>query len=207
MTLSEVIVVAAILGILMLLAVLSLKPSFQLAKAFDSRRKADVKGISVALEDYINDHPCYPEAIYDGDQCQPSDEFQPYMNNIPCDPQTKEQYYYFRPDDCSQYVIYATLQLETGISYGRGNWALSSSNLRVIPTVLVTPTEGVGPTPTQAPPQPTPTITPTAGPAKYYGCKSGICVELSGPECSPNYDLPNCRNQCGSPENPLNECH
>lgn len=135
MTLSEVIVVVAIFAILVTLATLSLNPRFQLARARDSRRKADLKRIAIALEDYAGDKPCYPTAIYGGGTgCVASGEIDPYLHNIPCDPETKELYPYVRPS-CKEFVIYSTLELEKEKEYEFGNYVVSSPNLRVMPTI------------------------------------------------------------------------
>lgn len=135
MTLSEVIVVAAIFAILVTLATLSLSPRLQLARARDSRRKADLKRIVLALEDYAGDKTCYPATIYeDGSGCVASGQIGPYLHNIPCDPQTKNPYPYVC-SSCKEFVIYATLELEKEKDYGSGNYVLSSPNLRVMPTV------------------------------------------------------------------------
>lgn len=138
MTLSEIIVVAAIFAILVTLAALSLAPRLQLAKARDSRRKADLKRIALALEDYAGDKPCYPAAIYDEDApgCVASGQIDPYLRQIPCDPQTKEHYSY-DSSSCKEFVIYATLELEKEKDYGSGkNYVLSSPNTRVMPTIV-----------------------------------------------------------------------
>lgn len=139
MTLSEVIVVAAIFAILVTLAALSLSPRLQIARARDSRRKADLKRIAIALEDYAGDKPCYPTAIYDEDVpgCVASGQIDPYLRQIPCDPQTKEPYRY-DSSNCKEFVIYSTLELEEEKDYGLGNYALSSPNMRVMPTISPT---------------------------------------------------------------------
>lgn len=221
MTLSEIIVVVATLGLLILLAVQTIKPNYQIAKANDSRRMADLKKITVGLEDYAGDHPCYPEEIYSGDSCSPASGFRQYLNPIPCDPKTKAQYTYVRPE-CDEFVVYATLELEKEITYGPGNYALSSSNVRLEPTILPTSAPdqpGDSPTATPTPTDvPAPTATPTpGGTINYYGCRSGVCTYLSTgspPDCKPNSawneycDLLTecCEAPCGDPENPENEC-
>jgi len=199
MTLSEIVVVVAILGLLILLTVFSFKPTLQLARARDSRRKADLKKISVAVEDYSGDHPCSPVKVYENSEtCRPATEFAAYLNPVPCDPQTKKPYSYKRLDpNCKQYAVYATLELEKIITYGAeiGNYVVS--NVRLEPTSL-TPGAGGGET----------TPGPTAPAGIYYGCFSGVCLKLSGSEqCDPNYiGSDNCFGKCGTPENPLNEC-
>lgn len=199
MTLSEIIVVVAIVGLLAMLAAMSLKPSVQMAKARDSKRKTDLKTISISLEDYLGDHPCYPQESEMS--CSPGDGLRPYLAKIPCDPLTKESYAYSRPDDCSQFVIYAKLETEKEMKYGAYNYALSSSNLRVLPTVE--------PTPTAAPPAPTNTPAPTPTPAPYlgpYGCFSGECKKLFDLDCNPKYDRDDCRGNCYYGGEVRNEC-
>lgn len=188
----------AIVGLLALLAAMSLKPSVQMAKARDSKRKADLKTISISLEDYLNDHPCYPEESVM--ECTPGDGLRPYLAKIPCDPQTKESYAYSRPDDCLQFVIYAKLETEKEMKYGAYNYALSSSNLRVLPTVEPTPAAAPEPTDT---PVPTPTPPPYLD---YYGCFSGICEPLGERNCNPKYDRSDCRGQCYFDGEVRNEC-
>lgn len=66
-------------------------------------------------------------------------------------------------------------------------------------TPTLTPTPPAGPTST-----PTPTIfpTPTSSPVgNYYGCFSGVCAPLSGPDCEPNYLDSDCFGQCVFPQN------
>lgn len=209
MTLSEVLVVATILGILALMTVFSLKPQLQTSKARDSRRQADLKKISIALEDYLNDNVCYPESLYlDAETCAPAAVFEPYFRQIPCDPRTQKPYSYNRPDNCNEYVLYATLEMETDQVYSLGNYVLTSSNLVAIPTTE--PTSGALPpssVPTSAPAGPAPTIDPTW---PFCGCRQGVCIQLSNPPgCQSVYPCStNCYNQCLDEEgNPQHECN
>ena len=196
----ELVVVIAIIAVLIILAALTLNPRTQLAKARDAKRRSDLKKISTILEDYNNDKGCYPLVL--------EDELPPYSSSIPRDPKTELPYYYYIPEgsDCgagsgsSKYGLFANMELDTGIDYGRGNYVVTSPNYRV---------EGI------LPPAPTAIPTPT-GSVKYYGCIEGICTLLSGDCekticCSPNYpNKPNCDpagvNLCGTPSNPLSEC-
>lgn len=231
MTLVEIIVVLAIFMILVILSYLAFKPRFQLSKARDARRKADLKTISNALEDYLGDNLCYPDGS-EINNCNPGDGLKPYLNKIPCDPLTSTSYFYDRLE-CKKYVLYSTLEIEEDVvDYGAGNYAVSSPNLRIIPTVMVTPTSLPGPTevlPTNTPmPTTGPTSQPSVGPTSqpsvtstpvgptptidyqhaFFGCRSGVCVPLDSPPCMPNYQgYPDCLGLCGSPEDPKNECH
>lgn len=198
-TLIEMIVILAILVILIFLVVTSLKPQVQLAKSRDSRRKADLKRISTALEDYAGDHPCYPEQIYDlSKKCSPSEEIKDYLSKIPCDPLTGEKYNYVRPDGCAQFALYASLELEEP-KYGTANYVVTSSNVVDIPS-LPTPTEvntGIS-----GGEETTPFVTPSVA-SNYYGCFSGECLPIAGPWVCPkiNYLLPDCGGKCSYPEN------
>lgn len=182
MTLSEIIVVVAILGLLILLAVLSLNPRLQLSRARDSRRKSDLKRVATALEDYAGDQPCYPTVIYETvggqEKCFPDSGFKNYLSHPPCDPLTKLPYPYVRVS-CKEFVIYATLELEQEKNYDRGNFIVTSPNMKGIPEV--SPTEAPAPT------SPPPSATPPPH-TSYFGCFAGECKEISGmDECSPNY--------------------
>jgi len=57
-TLTELMVVVAIIAFLALLAFWALRT--QVFKGFDSRRKTDIYQIKVAVEEYEKDHDCYP---------------------------------------------------------------------------------------------------------------------------------------------------
>lgn len=193
-TLAEVIVVVAILGILIVLMMQSINPNLQMGKARDSKRKSDMQKISIALEDYLNDHRCYPtvEQMF----CDPGTGLVPYLNKIPCDPKTKQSYYYERPDDCSKFGLYTNL--EVGVPCGEYNYIITSPNYIVeYPCVSPTPPSGSTPTP----------ITPTpTGPIMGYACFSGVCQPITEGTCEPNYQDPEvCVHQCQA--NPsANEC-
>lgn len=208
-TLIEVVFSMAIIGIFAVLIISSFQPTIQIAKANDGRRKSDLKKISIALEDYVNDSPCYPEEIYDGDNCRPSAEFSHYLPNIPCDPRTKKPYPYVRPDNCEKYVLFAEMERENSLRYERGNYAISSSNYRVEP-ITITPTSVSEPEPIVTPTVtgiPTPTLTPIPGDGDYFGCINGQCQPLEGPVCLPNFDRDDCYWQCGTIDHPLSQCH
>jgi type II secretory pathway pseudopilin PulG len=207
LTLTEILVVVAILGTLILLVFLTIKPSYQMARARDGRRKTDLKKIATAVEDYGGDHPCYPASVYENaDTCRPATGFAAYLNPIPCDPQTKKPYVYRRLDApaCKKYAVFATLELEETITYGSdaGNYVVS--NVRVEPTPI---TPGVGGGEGDTP-------SPTTPPVSFYGCFSGVCLPISGPEqCDPNYQVGSpceggacCFDKCGTLENPEHEC-
>lgn len=225
-TLVELIITLSILGVILMWMLLSFKPLTQICKAKDARRKADLNKIQNVLEDYYNDHNCYPPSFI----CKES--FKPYFSEIPCDPDGGS-YGYSVAEGCSQwYRLYAKLCykedpdiVKVGCRTGCGpagtsdyNYGVASTNVALeigseeLPTLTTvplptstsapafspTPTQVIVPSPTTPPAVPTPTSPPpTSGPVgEYYGCIGGVCQSLSGPVCSPNYNYSNCLNRC-----------
>lgn len=166
-----------------------------MGKARDAKRKSDLKKISIALEDYLNDHRCYPDEV----TCDPGTGLVPYLNKIPCDPKTKESYYYERPDDCSKFGLYTDLEAEDGVNCNDYDYVVTSPNY-VIEYPCATPT--LPPGPTSIPATPTPTAFFSG-----YSCFSGVCQPIPlGWICEPTYqDEETCAVQCNN--NPSgNEC-
>ena len=138
MTLSEVLVVVAILGILILLVAFFIRPEFQIGKSRDARRKSDLKKLAIALEDYATDHKCYPNESSGLDVLSPK-----YIPQIFKDPKTKQPYTYVCSSNgdcgggtgCTKFAIFTTLESEPGIPYKDGNYVVSSPNWNVAPWV------------------------------------------------------------------------
>ena len=106
----EVLIVVAILALLIVIFLNYFNPLKKRDRAIDARRKADLQRLSTALEDYYNDHNCYPSEVL----CTPAekaDDLKPYLGTIPCDPATHQSYDYQPEDsDCPQYYrIYTHL--------------------------------------------------------------------------------------------------
>lgn len=120
----EAISTLAILAMIMTAMLVVLKPQMQILKAKDAQRKADLNLISKALEDYLNDHPCYPEEsmfLSILADCGGT-SFRPYLSKIPCDPVTKQPYPYERPE-CKLYafpVALSTPSPSPGVQNGYG---------------------------------------------------------------------------------------
>lgn len=199
MTLVEIIIIIAIISFLLVLSLAYFRG--QIFKGNDARRKADIKRIQIATEEYEKDHNCYPLPQYL--TCTPGTGLTPYLNKIPCDPTTGASYVYEIQDSgCpAWYRIYALLENKTdvdsqkqGCSGGCGP-GLSYSYYASSPNAP-TPQQGSGSTP------------PPGGNGSqggFYGCKGGTCVPIlwdpnrPGPECDPNYQNSTCYNQCGQP--------
>lgn len=199
MTLTEVLVVLAILAIFILLTIFSLRPTLLLGRARDSRRRADLKKIATGFEDYSGDHGSYPcPGVWES-------KVQFYLSPVPKDPLTKQSYIYSCPGEgcvnngCTAYIITAALEIDEGANYGSGIYAVASSNYRL-----------VEPTSTPAPPfgRVTSTPAPTSPPGgNFWACFSpGVCQPIADPSVCPNinYQIPDCGDKCSDS---TNWCH
>jgi len=106
-TMIELLIVVATIGILGAMAIFAAK--LQIAKGRDARRKSDLAKIQKALEDYMNDHGCYPDSLTCGV------DFKPYLSLVTCDPINNSYFNYFYSYDenesCkSWYKIYTRLE-------------------------------------------------------------------------------------------------
>lgn len=184
-TLIELIIVVGIISFLGLLVVAYLRT--QIFKGYDARRKAEIKRIGIAVEEYEKDNNCYPLSSLVN--CTNSSGLQPYMDKIPCDPVSKASYFYEHEDSiCPRwYRIYSALENEKDVDYSPNigpnsafSFVLESSNA---PSMMATG---------------------GSGPVNYYGCISGVCTSISwnsmrpGPECDPNFQNQDCYGQCSN---------
>ena len=180
LSLVEVMIVLAIMAILILAAMTTLRA--QIIKGRDAKRKADLNKLQKVLEDYYNDEGCYPSAW------EPA--LSPYLRQIPQDPvNIGEHIYYYsfsqdEPGECkSWFKILTSLENKNdsdiekvgcaGNACQPFNYVVSSTNVvgsegqpgedwpPVVPGVP-TPTPAVPPIPTPTLPA-FPTATPTPG--------------------------------------------
>lgn len=105
-TLLELVVVLVIIGLLIGL-ILAFQPQYR-SRNQDNKRKADLQKMKTALENYAGDNECYPSPGLLA-RCG-SQDLNPYLQAILCDPATKSPYMYVRSDDCLSYTIYTTLE-------------------------------------------------------------------------------------------------
>lgn len=218
-TLIEVLIVAAIIGLLVLVATLSMRN--QRLKAEDARAKSDLERLKIAFEDYYNDFNCYPPAEWFDEEADCGQDYlAPYLNTLPCDRQTGLPYALERggAGGCAWYKLYATLSYAdsttcTPTGSLLGNYGVASSNTTVTPACSLfaspspTPSApgaspGSSPTPTpSAPASPPPSYPP--GTTLYYCQDIGNCTsyEPATQTCTPTYlNDPNCG---GSPVCPV----
>lgn len=190
LTMIELLVVVAILGVLMVILLLVYQT--QLGRSRDARRKADLEKIKIAFEEYYNDNGCYPPSTI-LDQCG-GPQLQPYLNEIPCDPFTDQPYLYVPAAgaQCAGYRLFAALEDKNDpdiVAVGCGgplvcgfgadyNWGVS------VGTPVGT---GIG----------------GASSGPQFACDpSGTCNSYSNPQaagCPLSFPQSNCQNRCGNP--------
>ncbi|MGI6278508.1 MAG: type II secretion system protein [Patescibacteria group bacterium] len=107
-TLIEWLIVIAIISILLIIVFAHVNPLRERDRATDSRRKADLDRISIALEEFYSDHDCYPSQ----ETFNLREGLRPYLSQTPRDPDTNEPYAYIPEDSsCPQYYrVYANLR-------------------------------------------------------------------------------------------------
>jgi len=117
-TLNELLIVVTIVVLLGLAMLVGINPMSQIFKGYDARRKSDLSKIKIALEAYYSDHDCYPEFPEEDAQFRPtytcgSDFLKPYLDSMPCDPNTKTPYIiYVVPQGSTcpqQFAVYAQI--------------------------------------------------------------------------------------------------
>lgn len=182
-TLIELLIVVSIVVILAVGVLTSLNPLAQIFKGYDTRRKNDLAQLKIAYENYYSDHDCYPPASV-LTQCG-KDVLKPYLNSIPCDPNSGKPYtVHLIPANSTcpqQYAIYAPLisffdKLGNSIAKCPNTYAVYSSNMLNVD--IADGCSGI------------------QSCAVLYGCKQGFCSvvgqDISKPTCSPTY----CDSDC-----------
>lgn len=111
-SLIEVLLVVAIIGLAILAGFLVY--SRQINRAHDGKRKSELHGLRTILEDFYNDHRCYPrptEICYDaetnsdnpchicGSEDSPVDGEKISVYNLPCNPNHPEERYLYETED------------------------------------------------------------------------------------------------------------
>ncbi len=186
-TLTEIMIVIGIISFLAILIVAFLRN--QVFKANDAKRKAEIKRIGIAVEEYEKDKDCYPTTV----TCVANTSLRPYLDTIPCDPVSKAPYYYEHDGtSCPKwYRIYADLDNEKDNDYQAGiglgaaySYYQSSPNAPALESSI-----------------------PSGG-DNFYGCLIGSCQQISEPYCEPKYGNSGCYGQCINPTTglPQNEC-
>ncbi|KKU32593.1 hypothetical protein A3K29_05645 [Candidatus Collierbacteria bacterium RIFOXYB2_FULL_46_14] len=183
-TLAELLIVITIIAVLAVLILLSLNPFTYFKRAYDTERKDDVYQLKNILESYYADHEYYPDLKVVLADCN-GDSLQPYLDKVPCDPNTGAAYAsYTLPVGSTkpqQYVIYAPTTSE--------NFP-DANTVDQCPDTLITSSPGISQTAI---------IIGCGGKGlctQYYGCKNGACTQVSFDStvsCTPN----SCDSDCG----------
>lgn len=147
-TLMETMIIVTIIAILAI-GILFLNSRRPIFKSHDAVKKSDLNRIRIALEDYYEDHQCYPNAsdlnsILSSCDYDPPAFFHSYITKVPCTPDTRQPYFgYVEAGSlCPQrYAIYTYLTNKTdpviaeeGCTNGCGpgssyNYGISSPNI------------------------------------------------------------------------------
>lgn len=126
LTLMELLIVIAIIGVMTTGILIALNPIKQLQKARDTKRKAEIAQIQQALELYRADNNAYPQNFPDcGGEFR--EDGVTYLRSIPCDPEGDDNYEYVRTSSV-EYTITACLE-NTSDSEGHGNCSEGSGVL------------------------------------------------------------------------------
>lgn len=104
-SLFEILITVSIITLSILLSVIFVPK--QIIKAKDSKIKADLHQIYLALEDYYDTYKEFPKVITDCNQPLIKDDHI-FLLNIPCDPFNKQNYTYL--SNSNWFKIYANLK-------------------------------------------------------------------------------------------------
>lgn len=192
----ELLAAIAIIAVLVLAFMFAMRG--QQAKAHDASRKSDLERIRIAFEDYFNDKSCYPPAGV-LESCG-SDDLDPYLREIPCDPLSKEPYAYEPVAGCGGYRVYAVLNhkkdpqiARLGCDGPQGCGAVSGPQYNYGISVGV-PLNAGGVIIASPTPSPIPEF--------VYACDStGVCNKFAGTSpllhtCPVTFDDTDCSNAC-----------
>lgn len=103
----ELIIVIAMIGVLSTVLIVLIDPKFQIQRANDGKRKAQLRQIQAGLELYRSDVGGYPIDNYSGTPnsagttlVNPSDNTVVYLQSVPTDPSSNNPYFYCTQITC-----------------------------------------------------------------------------------------------------------
>lgn len=168
----EIIITISIIAIVGAMLLWGLNPITQLLRGYDTIRRADLSKLKVAFESYYEDHGCYPPSSILAN-CGGAN-LQPYIDTIPCDPQTKTPYKLYElasEASCPQsFAIYTTLAAyfdpsATSIPQCKNQYYVISPGIKPADVAA-----GCGGR----------TVCKF-----WYGCKSGACIKVAEDDVNP----------------------
>ncbi|MDD3531897.1 MAG: prepilin-type N-terminal cleavage/methylation domain-containing protein [Candidatus Shapirobacteria bacterium] len=117
LTLIEWLIVIAIISLLLIIIFAHINPLRERDRATDSRRKADLDRISIALDEFYSDYDCYPTK----ETFELDEGLRPYLSKTPHDPDTGRFYaYYPEESSCPQYYrVYTSLRWQADPSISK----------------------------------------------------------------------------------------
>lgn len=133
-TLMELLIIIALIAIVATAFIIFLDPMRQINKARDAQRKSGLDTLKKTFEDFYNDKGCYPkpsEVCYNAQAqyapaeaiacniCGNNDSsplFTPYLEKLPCDPESPKKEFLYQVDDmnCPQWFrVYSELNIKS----------------------------------------------------------------------------------------------
>lgn len=204
-TLVEITIAATIVALLGVALLFGIKPITQIFKGYDLVRKSDLAKLKAAFEAYYEDNGCYPTftikgkpGVYTQTYTCGSNALAPYIDSMPCDPNTNLPYTIYESlnvtaeKNCpTQFGIYAELTNVFDpegdvIPYCDDTYVVSNPEAKTSFIMAGCTTQKIC--------------------GRYYGCIEGNCVivaEDTLPICSPNWcetSVNDCNNNCGNPD-------
>lgn len=141
-TLVELLVVGGIIAVLGVGILTTAGYKTHIAKGRDAHRKSDFKKMQNIFEDYYSDYNHYPQS----DEVSCGENFSPYIEKIPCDPQPGKDYLYMSCNNGQSYLLFTNLEYENDPSIAEGgckdgcevgiigtyNFGVSSPNISLV---------------------------------------------------------------------------
>jgi len=116
-TFIEIIVILTMIGIFVAFAVNFYNPFIEFQKTNDATRKADLRQVQKALEQYYQNLGYYPPSSKNykimnlsGQELNWGQQWQPYIDVLPKDPYPPRTYVYYASKDKQSYWFYASLE-------------------------------------------------------------------------------------------------
>lgn len=133
-TLIELLVVISIIGVLIGLSIFGIEGARKSSR--DARRKADLELIRSGLEIYKSDCGSYPAALdfggtLNGNGTTGCPSSNSYISQIPTDPTSPTDTYYYTRPTTTIYALCAALEQSSGTVSGCGSCGGSSCNYKV----------------------------------------------------------------------------
>lgn len=127
-TLIELLIVIGVIGVLASITYAAINVPTQFAKARDAQRKQDLRGIQSALEVFYNDNNRYPNQLVAAEWPGFGNAWSNYMQRIPQDPRSGQNYAYVQTQSGQGYRLYARLERCTSVSQCFDSQACNAGN-------------------------------------------------------------------------------